>query len=372
MGDKLALDRLKDYLAVAVGAVTVFYVCGYLVHVVLYLVLGVELAAQPLDYLRLAGDYSISILISTPQLFTSPSFYFAKLREGPLLYVTVGCVLSGLSLALSVRSALRPRARSAFRALALSITALAFVALASYEISMLHLKNVLQPFDAAVVGGFPPLGEHNGRMEDRVSMVKDAYEDHLVFGRVNPGHDKWVKWFNPLSPARTDEQRSRTYLALLLLNLLLLALVFAQKKILSREGRAVQVAKAEGVVVAVVLVTLFPFVYSTVGRVFMFPVVRLELESPRNGSPKPGAGEAAAAERGMTHPVYLIAQNDGEVIIFDRLNLFQIKHVPRSKLIGIRQLFIASPFDGCQLTQGDFTPCEVTSWKGTSEPISDF
>jgi hypothetical protein len=45
MSDDSGLGKLKDYLAVAVGAVTVFYVCGYLVHVVLYRLLGVEFAA---------------------------------------------------------------------------------------------------------------------------------------------------------------------------------------------------------------------------------------------------------------------------------------------------------------------------------------
>lgn len=67
MSDDPGLGKLKDYLAVTVGAGTVFYICGYLVHVVLYRLLGVEFAAQPLDYLKLAGDYSISIIVSIPR-----------------------------------------------------------------------------------------------------------------------------------------------------------------------------------------------------------------------------------------------------------------------------------------------------------------
>jgi hypothetical protein len=107
--------------------------------------------------------------------------------------------------------------------------------------------------------------------------------------------------------------------------------------------------------------------------VFSFPVVQLELEASKGEAAKPGESDPGGdAEKVITHPVYLFAQNDSEVIVYDRLNLFQIKHVPRSKLAGVKQLYYASPFDGCQQTQGVFAPCEVASWKENLQPISDF
>jgi hypothetical protein len=370
MSDDSGLGKLKDYLAVAVGAVTVFYVCGYLVHVVLYRLLGVEFAAQPLDYLKLAGDYTISIIVSIPQLVMSPSLYFSRLWESPLIWATIGCLLSALFL---VASAIFTRARTIFRGLALFFTVWSFVVISVYEIQVLNVKNVLQPFDAAVLRGLPPISKGNAMLEERVSALRGAYDDHLQYGRNTPGFDMWTQWFNPISPAGTLNQRGRTYLALLFLNILLLILVIVQRRLFNAPEWFSHAVRAGSVVAVASLITLFPFVYATVGRVFTFPVVQLELEVSEGEAMKSGGGETGGdAGQVTTHPVYLFAQNDNEVIVYDRLNFFQIKHVPRSKLLGVKQLFYASPFDGCQQTQGVFTPCEVVSWKENSQPISDF
>ncbi len=373
MSDDSGLGKLKDYLAVAVGAVTVFYVCGYLVHVVLYRLLGVEFVAQPLDYLKLAGDYSISIIVSIPQLVMSPSLYFSKLWEGPLIWATVGCLLSLLCLVSSIKFTRLGMPRKVLRGLTLFLTASSFIIVATYEIRVLNVKNVLQPFDAAVMRGLPPITKSNATLEERVSAVKDAYDDHLQYGRNTPGFEMWSQWFNPLLPAGTLDQRSRTYLALLLLNILLLILVIAQRNSFDASGQLSRAVRVGAIVSVAALITLFPFVYATVGRAFTFPVVQLELEAPQREPTKTG-GEVTGGDaiKVTTHPVYLFAQNDNEVIVYDRLNLFQIKYVPRSKLAGIKQLFYASPFDGCQQTQGVFTPCEVAPWKENSQPISDF
>jgi hypothetical protein len=68
MSDRSALDWIKDYSAIVVSVATAFYVCGYLVHVAYFRVLGVEIDGQPLDYIKMGGDYSISLITSTVQL----------------------------------------------------------------------------------------------------------------------------------------------------------------------------------------------------------------------------------------------------------------------------------------------------------------
>jgi hypothetical protein len=74
-------------------------------------------------------------------------------------------------------------------------------------------------------------------------------------------------------------------------------------------------------------------------------------------------------EEGWTHGVYLIAQSDIEVIVYDRLNFFQVKHVPKARVLAMSQLFNASPFESCD--PQEMVPCE-TLWISESTSTLDF
>jgi hypothetical protein len=143
------------------------------------------------------------------------------------------------------------------------------------------------------------------------------------------------------------------------------------------------------VVLAIALliqIFLFPFVYATVGRNLTYPIVMLKLtasedsatsESKNEAPPKPEANatsqksNADLTGKNWTHCVYLIANLDNEVIVFDRLNFFQLKRIPRSRILTISQVFAASPFESCSKEQSTFTPCE-TLWMSEQTPVLDF
>ena len=128
-------------------------------------------------------------------------------------------------------------------------------------------------------------------------------------------------------------------------------------------------------------VVLFPFMYATLGRYFVYPVVRLRLVNEHQASTKAPQQVLGSKSAGIetvqspnptwTHGVYLIAQSDSEVVIYDRLNFFQVKHVPRTQILSISQLFNASPFESCSKVQDEFTPCEIL-WMSEENPVLDF
>jgi len=153
----------------------------------------------------------------------------------------------------------------------------------------------------------------------------------------------------------------------------------------SGRGRA-----AVAVVMSLVLLfqlLLFCYVYVALRRYYVYPVVSLKLNrpavknTPEGSGGQPANGDKAEAldvrngdgilDPSWTHGVYLIAQTDSEVVVYDRLNYFQIKHVPRSRVLAVNQLFNASPFESCSNDENEFQPCEVL-WMPETKPVSDF
>jgi hypothetical protein len=126
---------------------------------------------------------------------------------------------------------------------------------------------------------------------------------------------------------------------------------------------------------------LFPFMYATLGRYFVYPVVRLKLITQHEENTKTqeqvspyktgSGGTVQPLKPAWTHGVYLIAQSDSEIVVYDRLNFFQVKHVPRTQVQSISQLFNASPFESCSKVQDELTPCEIL-WMSDEQPILDF
>ncbi|HEX8177158.1 MAG TPA: hypothetical protein VF543_18860 [Pyrinomonadaceae bacterium] len=396
--EKTSINWLKELSGIGLGVVAILYVCGYLIHIVYYRLLGVDVGAQPLTYLKLAGDYLVSILISIPQLFSLFGEYRHALYEDLLWLGILFCFLSLICIFLLRRR--RPKSRL-LKSLIFAFILFTFLIIISSEFKVLRARNVLQPFSSVEMGNYVRTiaDENNKPMEKRVSLTQEIYEEHEKLGVNEPGFDEWDQWFNPLNPSNrqaesgdqrpkkpglpAQRERANSYLALMLLNILFLGVVFMAFW-LSGNGLYSKVIRIEALTGLLVALLLFPCIYATLGKVTSFSVVRLKLKVESGGGadrkgdntpqgdnkvPEAGGGESEQKEL-LTHPVFLIFQDESEVIVYDRLNLFQIKRVPRSQVININQLSNASPFDNCQLEKG-FTPCE-SLWVESSTPIIDF
>lgn len=226
--------------------------------------------------------------------------------------------------------------------------------------------------------------------------VGRVYSKYLAAHKDTPGFYYWNEWFNPTAGPGNSNRRRAAYLALLLINLIVFVCAMWQLVWLRRarqkqtdESRssargtrlkeswrsAITIALAFGILIQLFV---FPYIYATLGRSFIYPVVKLRVAHDLHQSlvaeiPSPSAtaekGSSGSTSDVWTHGVYLVSESDTEVVVYDRLNFFQIKHVPKTRILAMSQLFNASPFESCD-TQ-EMTPCE-TLWIPEDTSTFDF
>ena len=277
--------------------------------------LGVESIGQPLDYVRYAADYGASIISSVPQLLFGARYYVPKLFQPPMIGATVGCIVilaltfcstfqsSDSSGFLSPKKAVQPW--WVFQGLLHLITIGCLVVLLHAEFDIVKVRDVLQTVDIGdiqqmqkqVANAEATQWDNVKLLELRGSYVSKAYDKYILTHRDSPGFHYWNRWFNPKAEWDNGADRSASYLALLLLNIVVLVAVAFQLFSLLRSSKrndtsvanaklSKKLGRAWSVLMIVFLsagigiqVFLFPFIYATLGRYFVYPVVRLKLAS---------------------------------------------------------------------------------------------
>jgi hypothetical protein len=282
------------------------------------------------------------------------------------------------------------------------VTVWSFWHLFRTEYDIAKVRDILQPVDAAEIQQMQnQLSDSRNvdqatLLETRSSNVVRIYNKYTKTQTDAPGFQYFNKWFNPLINPHGNTERRPVYLALLQVNLIILLASILQlmsfrdtdeeqdridvrQHIGSRWSRILIVVLVIGLLIQIFL---FPFVYATVGRNLTYPLVMLKLtassdsSTPESKNEEPANATSQKTNSGRigenwTHCVYLIADLDNEVIVFDRLNFFQLKRIPRSRILTISQVFAASPFESCSKEQSVFTPCE-TLWMSEQTPVLDF
>lgn len=409
---KPLLELLKDLSALLVGAAALLYVFGFATHWAYFRLLGIDINGQAFDYLKFAADYLTAVVGGLPQLLFAFVYYLPKLIDGLLLKITIPCFLTVLvAFALYVRPLKLSKRRKGRLFIVLWWT-LNFLIVASLwllcqtELDMAKVRDILQPIDAADIQQMRAQlsdADNVGNaslLETRGRNVARVYEKYTQTQKGEPGFRYFNAWFNPTVGPNNSNERRTVYLALLLLNVIVLFAVVLQlvslrtghgdensvnvhQRIGPRWSRLVIVILAVGLALQMFL---FPFVYATVGRNLTYPIIRLRLTSLSEDSGPETKSEdssqtqvnatqakanVAAPTQNWTHSVYLIVDRDNEVIVFDRLNYFQVKRVPRARILNMSQVFVASPFESCSKDQSIFTPCE-TLWISEETPVLDF
>jgi hypothetical protein len=93
---------------------------------------------------------------------------------------------------------------------------------------------------------------------------------------------------------------------------------------------------------------MFATLYGKLGRGLVFPVATLRLDTP---------------EAPPTHPVFLLAEDERQLTIYDRLNFFQIRHIPKTRIVSIDTLFQETPFRNRSHELGELTPGETAGMR---------
>ncbi len=88
---------------------------------------------------------------------------------------------------------------------------------------------------------------------------------------------------------------------------------------------------------------LIPFNCGILGSTYQYPVISLDYTEKDKTMHKDG--------------VFLLAKSSDSVIIYERLNFFQISYIPQTSIINISQVFTSSIFSNCG--NGDIKPCET-------------
>jgi hypothetical protein len=366
---------LTELSGVGLGVLALLYVCGFLAHTVHYRLLGVDVGAQPLNYLTFAGDFFVSVVISVPQSFWLFNDYKSELMQTKLWLPILLCILSLLCIGLLK---IKTSHRRVLGALFCLLIGFACTTLLGIEFRVFNVQNAFQPFSPVETQSDAQATSQNKvrTTGDQVRTIKESYEEHEKLPEIN----EWKKWFDPLT-ANNQQNRTRSYLAFLFLNTLLLItlIVSLYFRRLCPYPRVIIFIASAGFLL---LLLLTPCLYATLGRVYTFPVVRLNLETDEQHNLKNLSQNTSrqddnfpektdtAIQTFATHPVFLIAQDEAQILVYDRLNLFQVKRIGRSKARSITQLYISSPFDNCQGAEG-FVPCE-SLWLKDTTPILDF
>lgn len=246
--------------------------------------------------------------------------------------------------------------RTYFRVLDLLLVAGAVCALAGYfclmsfEAEVFDIKAVLQPVKAEVLAeSMQSRAGDFRKMENRVHLLQ-----RLLANPSNMAeHMTRRPWFRPDADGDQEGPRAQVFTLAVLLAVLMAGTILTIRRLaLSCRKDDNDVLKGLGWIVWVIVITSQVFMLSTLygklGRSLVFPVVTLRLDSP---------------ESAPTHPVFLLAEDESQLVIYDRLNFFQVRHVPKARLVSMDTLLQETPFRNRSHELGEFIPGEAAGMR---------
>lgn len=366
-------EKLKEFSTIAAGIGILLYVLGYTIHVVHYYhILGIDIPIQPLEYIRTGGDFCASVLISILQLFTNVNYFSSLFRYSALIIATVLIVLVYIGLLLPFRSQ-RNKAKFGGHKWPYVLIGIFLVTSLSLlmwqEYKLLTVKNVLQTFDLEKVKEAQENigGNSREQLNIRLNRIDVIYSDYVDNGGDHTeGFERWKDWYSLKALKSPKQSRLSFYLALLFLNTILIIALWLYGWTLRK---AVQNDWQKpltyiSITISILLLIFFSFAYAVLGKSYDYPVITLRLDSKdaneSSGSSTENQVAKTAGDKAerVTHPVYLVARTDVEIIVYDRLDFLKVKYIPRSRVLGIDQLFVASPFEHC--SKKSEIPCEAS------------
>jgi hypothetical protein len=355
----MMIDKITSFtlnlIKTNVSIVLIFYASGFLSFIAYYRVLGLPyISGNAQIYAELAGKNIVVILQTFILLISEPKRLIAIFNDsnwaGNALYIWLFCIgLLALILSILKLFSQKPiiiniRQKPVTKTLQILLLTIAVFTTFNIEIQPFYETNVLQPVNFLAL-----YKKQQNIVNFEQKSKKTQYQKRLeLFSEYQNGNEvnntdkSQITFFS--TPKTNDvlgndsKRINALMLIILIVSITAVALVFYRKNI-TIQWMLFLFSLAQAV--------LIPFNYGILGTNYQYPVISLQYTENN----KPVDLQA----------VFLLAKSDDNLIIYDRLGFFQIRYLPKSSVINLKQLFTGSPFSNC--ANGEFKPCEYYAIK---------
>jgi len=347
MIDKLITSTL-NILKTNASMVLIFYASGFLSFIAYYRVLGIPYINGDLQtYAELAGRNIIIILQTFIFLVTKPNLSIISDLSWAGFWI-----YSWLILAFILITAIFIKQNHYDNKIQLPVIAFIVISTLHIETQPLYATNILQP-------SFIKFNEQKKNIinyekltnkidyKKRVKIFKELNriidENNNYAFKSNNDADFLTNFFFSISESYDESGKETRRLNALMLIILIVSIT-AVILVIYRQHKPIRWLMFLFVFAQAILI---PFNCGILGAKYQFPIISLDYSEKDKVSHKEG--------------VFLLTKSQDNLVIYDRLNFFQISYIPQSSILNIEQFFTSSPFSNC--SNGDFEPCEIYAIK---------
>jgi hypothetical protein len=332
------IDRLTNLTLTViksnVSIVLVFYVCGFLSFIAYYRVLGLPyISGNAQLYAELAGKNAIVILQTFILLISEPSRLIDIFKNSNwtgyaihiwLISVLLLAIISAIFKLFSQKPVIIAIKQKPYTIrIQLLLIAIAAITTFHIEIKSFHAENVLQQATNKFY-----LQKQNiltfEKQENKVDYEKRV-QALSVLNNDNKSNDITEYFFS--TPKNYDKSGNDNRRINALMLIIFIASITAVILICYRQHTAI---KWLIYVFTFAQVLFIPFNYGILGTKYQYPVISLDYSEKDKILHK--------------QAVFLLAKSQDSLVIYDRLNFFQINYIPQSAVINLEQQFTSSPF----------------------------
>ena len=358
-------------VAKASGAVAAsLFVLGYAAHAEhSKLLTGQSAPSGIAGHLRFSVDAVTAMVMNLFRMMTDSGYIaeiLASMRDEEQIFASFTACAAALAVVGAIHVVNwgyrhRPLSRMYFRvsdALILAAAccaAVSFTFLLRFEVDIFGMRSVLQPLKSdVVIEAMQSRSRDSARTGNRALVLGRLLAKPANFGEHMSA--KAVRWFGPGLDQDREIRRERVFALATVLIAMVTATFWMVARIAAhnQKDNGELVSRLGGIVVVFVLasqVFMLGVLYGKLGRGFSRPVVSLRLDSP---------------DKAPSHPVFLLNKDDDRVVVYDRLNFFQIRAIPKTRIVAMSLLHHASPFRDCSYNLDEFVPCEAQGLRGGS------
>ncbi len=299
--------------------VALSYYAGYVSWISFYRLLGVDVEGQPLDYLKMGGDFFITTILNIVRFVSySPLQAIGSLG---MQEVIVSALLIALAILICLFIKLVFPAAIKWYWLGMILSAASGLGVLHQQAKSLEADQLLQ---IPAKNIFTKYTDTDVPVCDRNVSIYEGYLNEMKVAQ--PAKYNIVnRFFNMLSTEDNAYRRFKLYVALCMV----IGLQIAFFSLIARPRRlSYQILILSPTLLSLILL---PASYGIFGRSFSFPLVTLDIEQKEQTI--------------HTHTVHFIGQNADQYFLYDKYDFFKIKFLPKNQVKGINQMLKSSPFD---------------------------
>ncbi len=347
MIDKLTTDTL-NLVKSNISIVLIFYASGFLSFIAYYRVLGISyVEGNSQVYAELAGKNIIIILQTFIFLVTKFDFLPSIIHDISwagfpiVLWLIATSVLFIIRLVFKLFTQniiVRIQQNPNFSRFQLLLIAIVVISTFNIETQSFYAEKVLQAINFSEFYQ----QKHNIVNYEQQAKKVDYQRRVKTFNQFNKNNA--VKSFFFAIPENYDESGNDKRRLNALMLIILIVSITAIILVNYRQHTSIRwllffFALAQAI--------LIPFNCGILGIQYQYPVISLAYTEKDKVLHKDG--------------VFLLAKSQDNLVVYDRLNFFQISYIPQSSVMNLEQVFTSSPFSNC--SNGDFKPCEIYAIK---------